>query len=327
MENSANIMRIALIGSIIAHVLFVTFTSHDLWRTSHGEEMTVDLVPANEAPSGPPLDTKSDASESAAKDANAGQPPDKSSPSQTSTPAGKPESKPNAAKAPDTKAPDTKTPEAKAPESKPPETKAPDTKAPEAKPAETKTAQTKPAPAAAKPPEQKPPQPQQAQPTPQAPPQPQPQPQPEQTAAQPPPQDQQPAGVREMPPDMNRLAEMLGLPISEAGNSGTTETRMSKLTEGVKEFKAQVKRCLTLPPGIAPNQRMKMVIRVQLTRSGALAGDPAVMDAVNPSVGYPLMQSVMKALRQCAPYNLPADKYNDWRVLDIDFSPDQMTGS
>jgi outer membrane biosynthesis protein TonB len=318
MENSANIMRIALIGSIIAHVLFVTFTSHDLWPTSHGEEMTVDLVPANEAPSGPPLDTKSDTSESAAKDAKAGQAPDKASPSQTSTPAGKPESKTNAAKAPDTKAPDTKTPEAK-----PPETKAQETKTPEAKPAETKTAQTKPAPTAAKAPEQKPPQPQQAPPSQQA----QPQPQPEQTAAQPPPPDQQPAGVREMPPDMNRLAEMLGLPISDAGSSGTTDARMSKFTEGVKEFKAQVRKCLTLPPGIAPNQRIKMVIRVQLTRSGALAGDPAVMDAVNPSVGYPLMQSVMKALRQCAPYNLPADKYNDWRVLDIDFSPDQMTGS
>jgi hypothetical protein len=39
------------------------------------------------------------------------------------------------------------------------------------------------------------------------------------------------------------------------------------------------------------------------------------------------MQSVMRALRECAPYSLPPDKYKEWRVLDIDFSPDQMMGS
>jgi hypothetical protein len=289
MENSANIMRIALIVSIIAHVLFVSFSARDLRPTSHGETMTVDLVPANEAPAANAA-PKSDASAEQSKEAKPEPKPDQPSTTPAST--------------------------AKA-ESKPSETKAPDAKTPE-----TKMAQAKPTPTATmtKPAEQKPQQPQQF-PTEQKP------PQPAQTATQPPAPDSQQAAPREMPPDMNRLAEMLGLPIGEAETSGTTDARMSKFTEGVKEFKAQVKKCLTLPPGVAPNQRMKMVIRVELTRQGTLAQDPAVMDAVNPTVGYPLMQSVMRALRQCAPYSLPADKYKEWRVLDIDFSPDQMTGS
>jgi hypothetical protein len=287
MENSANIMRIALIVSIIAHVLFVTFSARDLRPTSHGETMTVDLVPANEAPavSAAP---KSDPSATQSKEAK----PEPKVDQPSTTQAAKAESMPSEAKAPD------------------------------AKPPEAKAAQAKPAPTAAmtKPVEQKPQQPHQF-PNEQNP------PQPSQTATQPPAPDPHQTGPREMPPDMNRLAEMLGLPIGEAETSGTTDARMSKFTEGVKEFKAQVKKCLTLPPGIAPNQRMKMVIRVELTRQGALAQDPAVMDAVNPTVGFPLMQSVMRALRQCAPYSLPADKYKEWRVLDIDFSPDQMTGS
>jgi hypothetical protein len=287
MENSANIMRIALIVSIIAHVLFVTFSARDLRPTSHGETMTVDLVPANEAPavSAAP---KSDPSATQSKEAK----PEPKVDQPSTTQAAKAESMPSEAKAPD------------------------------AKPPEAKAAQAKPAPTAAmtKPAEQKPQPPQQF-PNEQNP------PQPSQTATQPPAPDPHPTGPREMPPDMNRLAEMLGLPIGEAETSGTTDARMSKFTEGVKEFKAQVKKCLTLPPGIAPNQRMKMVIRVELTRQGALAQDPAVMDAVNPTVGFPLMQSVMRALRQCAPYSLPPDKYKEWRVLDIDFSPDQMTGS
>lgn len=279
-------MRIALIVSIIAHVLFVTFSARDLRPTSHGETMTVDLVPANEAPavSAAP---KSDPSATQSKEAK----PEPKVDQPSTTQAAKAESMPSEAKAPD------------------------------AKPPEAKAAQAKPAPTAAmtKPAEQKPQPPQQF-PNEQNP------PQPSQTATPPAPDPHQ-TGPREMPPDMNRLAEMLGLPIGEAETSGTTDARMSKFTEGVKEFKAQVKKCLTLPPGIAPNQRMKMVIRVELTRQGALAQDPAVMDAVNPTVGFPLMQSVMRALRQCAPYSLPADKYKEWRVLDIDFSPDQMTGS
>jgi hypothetical protein len=287
MENSANIMRVALILSILGHVLFVTFSARDLRPTAHGDAMTLELIPANEAPAGPDLGAEASAEQ--AKEAKA---------------------EPTAEKPSAAPAPTIKT------ESGPSETKALDTKPPE-----TKVAQAKPtsATAATKPIEQKPQQPQQI-PTDQTPSQ-------TQLAAQPPAPDPQPTGPREMPPDMNRLAEMLGLPVGEAGSSGTTDARMAKFTEGVREFKAQVKKCLTLPPGVAPNQRIKMVIRVELTRQGALAQDPAVMDAANPTIGYPLMQSVMRALRQCAPYSLPPDKYKEWRVLDIDFSPDQMTGS
>jgi hypothetical protein len=287
MENSANIMRIALILSIIGHVLFVTFSARDLRPTAHGDSMTVDLVPANEAPAGPDLGAEASAEQS--KEATA---------------------EPKAEKPSTAPAPTIKT------ESGPSETKVPDTKPPEAKVAQAKPAPTT---AATKPIEQKPQQPQQL-PTDQHPPQPQ-------LAAQPPAPDPQLTGPREMPPDMNRLAGMLGLPVGESETSGTADARMSKFTEGVREFKAQVKKCLTLPPGVAPNQRIKMVIRVELTRQGALAQDPAVMDAANPTIGYQLMQSVMRALRQCAPYSLPPDKYKEWKVLDIDFSPDQMTGS
>ena len=272
MENSANIMRIALILSIIGHVLFVTFSAHDLRPTAHGDSMTVDLIPANQAPdvaAAPETDASAERSKDAKPEPNA------DALSSAQAPAAKVESKPNEPKAPNAKTP------------------------------EPKIAQAKPAPsaAAAKVTEQK------LQP------------------AQPPAPDPPPTGPREMPPDMNRLAEMLGLPIGEAAPSGTADARMNKFTEGVREFKAQVKKCLTLPPGVAPNQRIKMVIRVELTRQGALAQDPAVMDAANPTIGYPLMQSVMRALRQCAPYSLPPDKYKEWRVLDIDFSPDQMMGS
>src|SRR5262249_27605963 len=128
MENSANIMRVALILSILGHVLFVTFSARELRPTAHGDAMTLELIPANEAPAGPDLGAQASAEQ--AKKARA---------------------EPTAEKPSAAWAPTIKT------ESGPSETKAPDPKPPE-----TKVAQSKPtsAPAATKPIEQKPQQPQ-----------------------------------------------------------------------------------------------------------------------------------------------------------------------
>jgi hypothetical protein len=44
-------------------------------------------------------------------------------------------------------------------------------------------------------------------------------------------------------------------------------------------------------------------------------------------LGFPLFQNAKAALKQCQPYTmLPADKFKEWRVLDLNFSPDQMAG-
>jgi hypothetical protein len=127
---------------------------------------------------------------------------------------------------------------------------------------------------------------------------------------------------------MKRLADALSLPIEETGEgSGAARERMTKFTEGVKEFKVQVRRCFKLPSGLAAGQQLQMVIRIALAPSGALAHDPEMVAAKMSPLGPALRDSAINAVRQCAPYKLPADKYQDWKVLDIDFSPDQMMGS
>jgi hypothetical protein len=126
---------------------------------------------------------------------------------------------------------------------------------------------------------------------------------------------------------MKRLADALSLPVEETGESGTARERMAKFTEGVKEFKEQVRRCFKLPTGLAAGQQLRMVIRIALAPSGALAGEPEMVAAKMSPLGPALRDSAVSAVRQCAPYKLPADKYQDWKVLDIDFSPDQMMGS
>ncbi len=285
MENSANIMRLALIASIIGHVLFMLFSDRDLRPTASGEVMHVDLVPANEAP---PAATEAKADDS------------------SQTKAEKPVAKPD--------------PKSEKPSSEEKQMASP------AKPAAPPVQQAS-APAKAAQPslalnlaqQMLQPQPPQLQPTqqPSA-------PQPTQSA---PPSPEAPIGPGSVPADMNRLAQALSLPIEDVGEGGAARERMAKFTAGVKEFKQQVRRCFKLPAGLAAGQQLQMVIRIALAPSGALAGEPEMVAAKMSPLGPALRDSAVAAVRQCAPYKLPPDKYQDWKVLDIDFSPDQIMGS
>jgi outer membrane biosynthesis protein TonB len=302
MENSANIMRLALIVSIIAHVLLMLFSDRDLRPTASGEVMHVDLVPANEAPpeTGAP---KADDSQQA----------------KAETPVAKPDPK---SEKPQSEKPQSEKPQSEKPpwEEKPLAAK-PASAQPQQPPAPAKAAQPSLAMDLAK---------QMMQPQPQSQPS---QPQLAQQPTTPGPAPgvaslpQGPTGPGSVPADMKRLADALSLPVEETGESGTARERMAKFTEGVKEFKEQVRRCFKLPTGLAAGQQLRMVIRIALAPSGALAGEPEMVAAKMSPLGPALRDSAVSAVRQCAPYKLPAAKYQDWKVLDIDFSPDQMMGS
>lgn len=298
MENSVNIMRLALIVSIIGHVVFMLFTDRDLRPTAHGETIEAEIITPDQVPG---------ANKSKNDDASAQAKTEKTEP--------KPEPKAEKPAEPQTKQPEPKPQLSKAQETKPQEPKAPDAKTPE-----TKVAQPRPDPLAqlSKWAAQNPPPPAQQQPA---------QSQPTQVAAVAPPTTSRMPVVREVAPNMNRLAETLGLPVGEGPESEGAADPMAKVTEGVRELKAQVRKCYKLPAGVAPNQRVRTRIIVRLRQDGTLAEAPEPKEFAASEFGPAVMDGAMRALRQCAPYRMPTDKYEQWKVLDIDFSPDQMMGS
>jgi hypothetical protein len=97
----------------------------------------------------------------------------------------------------------------------------------------------------------------------------------------------------------------------------------AKLTSDVvTRFREHLKTCSVRPAGLAPSDQVRLVLRVALLRDGKLAAPPALIEAKASPKGPILMQAAMKALQSCQPYSmLPADKYNEWKVLDIDFTP------
>jgi hypothetical protein len=88
-----------------------------------------------------------------------------------------------------------------------------------------------------------------------------------------------------------------------------------------------LKKCWTLPGGISPTQNTRVVLRINLGRDGRLAGDPILIEAPASRDGPLLMQAAIRTLKDCQPYGfLPAEKYREWKALDLTFSPREMAG-
>ena len=105
-------------------------------------------------------------------------------------------------------------------------------------------------------------------------------------------------------------------------------TRAADLNDGERSaFKAHLRKCWKLPGNVSPTQNTRVVLRIYLRRDGRLAAEPVLIEASASRDGPVVMQTALRALKECQPYGfLPSDKYSEWKVLDLSFTPRDMAG-
>jgi hypothetical protein len=134
--------------------------------------------------------------------------------------------------------------------------------------------------------------------------------------------------AEEAVPDPATIVEMLHLPvqIGSAGSEAPPSENAAKLSsDEIAEFKEHLKKCWAPPAGVPDIKKLKAVIRVSLRPDGQLMGKPALLAASASLSGPALVESAMRALAQCQPYTiLPAQKYKEWKLLDLNFSQDDI---
>lgn len=92
--------------------------------------------------------------------------------------------------------------------------------------------------------------------------------------------------------------------------------------EVIAEFRRHLRSCAKLPAGVAPGDNVHIKLRAVMATDGTLARAPILIEASASAKGPLLMQSAMRALQACQPYKmLPADKYQEWKVMDLPFTP------
>ena len=148
------------------------------------------------------------------------------------------------------------------------------------------------------------------------------------------PQFQPPPQSTPTEPHEPTAADMFGMPLALPDGKlggGFDAPAIDKATierEDIVAFRNHLRSCLTLPAGMNTTDKGRIVLRVSFKPNGTLAAKPEAIEVGGASSNGPaLFAGAIKALQACQPYAmLPADKYKEWKVLDLPFTPQDFTG-
>lgn len=138
-------------------------------------------------------------------------------------------------------------------------------------------------------------------------------------------------------PDLTvKYGVMLGLPeaLPPAATStdkqddketgATATTNLS--TDLVTAFRQHLRSCSKLPSSVSSADNVRVKLRIMMTPDGRLAAEPDVIEVANPLKALQLKQAAVTALTACQPYTmLPSDRYREWRVLELSFTPQDFS--
>jgi TolA protein len=111
-----------------------------------------------------------------------------------------------------------------------------------------------------------------------------------------------------------------------ASLGGDKSTGGTKLTQSEMDaLRGQVQRCWNIPAGAADAGNLRVSVKFKLDPSGALEGSPEIISGGGSAgVERAAAEAARRAVSRCAPYNLPADKYEAWADVIVNFDPSEM---
>jgi hypothetical protein len=141
-----------------------------------------------------------------------------------------------------------------------------------------------------------------------------PQPHPEETADQP--------GAAEMLAQLALVGGRLG-----GGFAAPPIDAARAAYDFTAPFRERVSACSARPEGIDARDNVSIKLRVSLNLDGTLASPPQLLEPAASWKQQALMQSITDALQRCQPYTmLPAEKYKQWKTLDLMIFPLNLLG-
>jgi hypothetical protein len=128
--------------------------------------------------------------------------------------------------------------------------------------------------------------------------------------------------------DPANIPALMNLPAAPERGFDAEATATADLSADERAaFKAHLKTCWKLPEGMTPAQTTRVVLRVFLKANGRLAADPLLIEASASRDGPLLLKAAVRTIKDCQPYAfLPPERYKEWKVLDLTFSPRDMAG-
>lgn len=87
-----------------------------------------------------------------------------------------------------------------------------------------------------------------------------------------------------------------------------------------------VQKCWNVPVGVRDAGELVVTLRVELTPEGRVASNPELIEPAGRAEGLvqQAYEAGRRALLRCQPYDLPREKYEQWKTLEVVFNPRQM---
>lgn len=115
----------------------------------------------------------------------------------------------------------------------------------------------------------------------------------------------------------------------QAGRQGASGGGTQLTGDLEAALRAQIKECWLEPADMSNPRSLLVEVNIELGVDGRLLRDPVLVTpssrvGANASLAVAI-DNALRAVRQCAPFNLPADRYETWRKVRFSFDPRRMT--
>ncbi len=135
------------------------------------------------------------------------------------------------------------------------------------------------------------------------------------------------AALLDKSPDRERARQQNDSQSERQATRGQSNGRDSNMSiSEIDLLRRQISRCWNPPIGVQGAEDLIVAVRISLRRDGSLSGAPEIDGSVSGATGRVAAESALRAVRRCAPYQLPPEKYDTWRDIRVTFDPRQMLG-
>jgi colicin import membrane protein len=136
--------------------------------------------------------------------------------------------------------------------------------------------------------------------------------------------------------DPNRVAALLdrrtpqrerttGTELSRTATLGVPTGLAQRLTQSeIDALRAQIQACWNPPVGAEDAEKLIVRLRIQFRVDGTLSHEPVLQNRGDSPYFRVAAEAAMRAVRRCAPYTLPAHKYEVWKDVEVTFDPRDM---
>jgi len=144
------------------------------------------------------------------------------------------------------------------------------------------------------------------------------------------------AEQKDKPFDIDQITAMLDKepppeavePPETAPFGSTVGSVAAKMTQNeLDALRARIAQCWSPPIGWTDPVEVRVVLMLYLEADGSIGTAPQVLEAPGGRYQQAAPESAVRAVQRCAPYDLPAEKYQAWKQVRVTFDPIEMGGA